>query len=375
VTDKGGKRDRNKFVKHRSVSAAVLATLSVLVFLRQPTTAQKSRSPTASGRDERELRQEACLNARTKLWAVVLIVAWRTALATAQDLAPRAYVITPLHTSAITLTWSFYDGGLNFNGTVPITGATGTYHVPVFSCYHSLNFFGRSANITASLPYAVGNFRGNVLGNGVSVYRSGLMDFSARLSVNLLGGPAIELQQFAKWKQRRILGASLKVVAPTGQYDPTKLINWGINRWAFKPELGYSQRWGKWMLDAYGGIWFYTENPQSFNVPFPVPQTQTPVGSFEGHFSGDLSNLMGRKTRAWVSLDGNFWWGGIASVFGIPNPKTEQTSSRIGGTVSVPYSKHQSIKVGYSGGSYSRFGGSYQNLQVAWQYSWVGKRW
>src|SRR5215468_7543601 len=104
------------------------------------------------------------LNARTKLRAIVLIVVWRTTLTTAQDLAPRAYGITPLHTNAITLTWSFYDGGLNFNGTVPITGATGTYHVPVGSYYHSLNFFGRSANITASLPYAVGTFSGNVLG-------------------------------------------------------------------------------------------------------------------------------------------------------------------------------------------------------------------
>lgn len=27
----------------------------------------------------------------------------------AQNLAPRAYVITPLHANAITLTWSFYD--------------------------------------------------------------------------------------------------------------------------------------------------------------------------------------------------------------------------------------------------------------------------
>jgi hypothetical protein len=51
----------------------------------------------------------------------------------AQDLAPRAYIITPLHSNTVTLTWSFYDGGLNFNGTIPITGATGTYNVPVFS--------------------------------------------------------------------------------------------------------------------------------------------------------------------------------------------------------------------------------------------------
>jgi hypothetical protein len=70
----------------------------------------------------------------------------------AQDLAPRAYIISPVHSNTVTLTWSFFNGGPNFNGTVPITGATGTYSVPIFSYYHSLNFFGRSANITASLP-------------------------------------------------------------------------------------------------------------------------------------------------------------------------------------------------------------------------------
>jgi len=47
MTDKGGKRDRNKFVKHRSVSAAVLATLSgVVAFLRQPLL---RRNPEARG--------------------------------------------------------------------------------------------------------------------------------------------------------------------------------------------------------------------------------------------------------------------------------------------------------------------------------------
>ena len=57
-----------------------------------------------------------------------------------------------------------------------------------------------------------------------------------------------------KWHQKTLLGVSLKVVAPTGQYDPTKLINLGANRWAFKPELGLSRRWGHWVLDAYGGV-------------------------------------------------------------------------------------------------------------------------
>src|SRR5579864_678682 len=64
----------------------------------------------------------------------------------AQDLSPRAYLITPLHSNAINLTYSFYHGGLDFNGLVPVTGATGTYSVPIFSLYHSFSFFGRSAN-------------------------------------------------------------------------------------------------------------------------------------------------------------------------------------------------------------------------------------
>jgi len=295
--------------------------------------------------------------------------------ARAQDLAPRAYIVTPVHSNAVTLTWSFYNGPVNFNGAVPIEGASGTYYVPVLSYFHSFNFFGRSANFTTSLPYGVGNFTGTVAGAEKTAYRSGLLDLSGRISVNLMGGPAMKVPEYVKWKQKRLLGASLKIIAPTGQYDPTKLINWGINRWAFKPELGYSERWGNWVLDAYAGAWFYTQNPASFHIPYPVPQTQAPVGAFEGHFSYDFSNLVGRKLRGWVSLDGNFWWGGIASVYNIPNPSTRQTSSRLGGTVSVPYTRHQSIKVSFSGGTYSRFGGDYQNLQVAWQYSWIGNKW
>ena len=292
----------------------------------------------------------------------------------AQDLAPRAYVITPVNANAVTLTYSFYDGGLNFGGTIPITGATGTYSVPVFSVYHAFNFFGRSANVTASLPYAVGNFSGKVLGTDKSIYRSGLLDLSARLSVNLVGGRALAAKDFPKWKQKLLLGASLKIVAPTGQYDPRALINWGINRWAFKPELGYSERWGNWVVDAYGGVWFYTTNSAYYSIPEPKPQTEEPIGSLEGHLSYDFSRPKGQTLRSWASLDGNFWWGGITALNGIRNLDTKQTSSRIGGTFSWPLTKHQSVKVAYSDGTYIRFGGNYQNLQVAWQYSWIGTK-
>ncbi len=289
-------------------------------------------------------------------------------MAMPQSLAPRAYTITPVNGNAVTLSWSFYDGGVNFNGTIPITGATGTYQVPLASYYHSFSLFGRSANITGFLPYGVGTFQGSVLGTQQQIYRSGLLDAGVRFSVNLKGGPAMSAPQFVKWKQKALLGVSLTVIAPTGQYNPRHLVNWGIHRWAFKPELGYSQRWGKWVLDAYGGAWFYTTNNSFYSVPNPLPQSEGPIGSFEGHLSYDFPQFR----RLWVSLDGNFWFGGATSLDGIPNSATRQTSSRIGGTASLPFSKHQSIKVSYSNGTYVRFGGNYQSVTVAWQYSWLG---
>jgi hypothetical protein len=236
------------------------------------------------------------------------------------------------------------------------------------SYYHSFGVAGHSANVTAALPYAVGTFQGDVFGTHRSIYRSGLADFQARLSVNLKGGPAMPVQEFLKWKQKVILGASLKIIAPTGQYDPNRLVNWGINRWAFKPELGYSERWGNWILDGYAGVWFYTKNDAFYSPPMPQPQTQSPIGSFEGHLSYDL----GKKGRLWASLDGNFWFGGTTTLSGIRNLKSRQTSSRIGGTFALPISRHQALKFSYSDGTYIRFGGNYQNVAVAWQYSWIG---
>src|SRR5664279_3758428 len=121
-------------------------------------------------------------------------ISWLLLLAVplcAQNLSPRAYVITPTQSNAVTATWSYYNGGLDYNGTVPIKDAKGSYNVPILSYYHAFNFFSRSANFNLSLPYAVGNFTGELNNQQHTVYRSGLLDFGARLSVNLYGGKAM----------------------------------------------------------------------------------------------------------------------------------------------------------------------------------------
>ena len=289
----------------------------------------------------------------------------------AQDLAPRAYLITPIHSNAVTLTYSFFDGSIDFNNALAVSGANGRYNVPVFGYYHTFSFFGRSANISAALPYAFGNFHGTAAEVEQHLYRSGLVDSSYRFSVNLKGGPAMPVREFIQWRQKVLLGVSLRVVAPTGQYDPTKLINWGANRWAFKPEFGYSHRRGDWIVDAYAGMWFYTTNHEYFshnaNFSGTRSQSENPIGAFEGHLSYDF------KPGVWISLDGNFWLGGKTSVEGVENPATKQQSSRLGGTAAIRIAKHQSLKFSYSDGTYVRYGGNYQSVSIGWQYSWLGK--
>jgi len=127
----------------------------------------------------------------------------------AQDLAPRGYIITPIHSNAITLSYGFYSGNLDF-GNLPITDATARASIPVLSYFHSMNFFGRTASVVVSLPYGVGNFRGKVLGTETNVYRSGLLDSVYRFSVNLKGGPAMTVQEYGSWRQKTIIGASLR---------------------------------------------------------------------------------------------------------------------------------------------------------------------
>ena len=291
-------------------------------------------------------------------------------LAHAQELNPRAYVITPTGTNVINVAYSYLEGNLQFAGAVPITGARATGNVTAFGYYRGFDLLGRSANFSLAVPYGIGDFEGTVADVPKNAHRSGFLDSSYRLAVNLIGGPAMEPQEFAKWHQDVLLGVSLKIVAPTGQYDPTLLVNWGSNRWAFKPEIGYSQRWNHWVLDGYAAEWFFTENTEYFsrNRYFPGvrSQTQSPVTAFEAHLSYDV------RPRLWVSLDANYWVGGETSVNGVSNPATGQKSSRVGVTASVPLTARQSIKISYSDGAYVRYGGNYHTIFASWQYGWVG---
>ena len=288
----------------------------------------------------------------------------------AQDLTPRAYLSAPVTSNAVILTYAFADGELLFDPTLPIEDAVGTIHTPVVTYFHQFDLFGHSANISGSLPFSSGTFSAAVNGQDRAVTRRGLADPAVRFAVNLLGGPALTPAEFVKTPPpRATLGASVKVIAPAGQYSPEFLINIGSNRWGFKPELGYTRRAKAVTLDMYAGVWFFTDNDEFFTPAAGGPlnvKSQTPIGAFEFHVSYDF------KPRLWLSADINYWRGGRTSVNGITNTATLQANSRFGVTGSVPLTRRQSVKVSYSEGFIVRIGGNYRILSMGWQYGWLG---
>ena len=298
-----------------------------------------------------------------------LVIVWVAGLvagvAGSQELAPRAYLVTPIGSNAVILSYSFFDGSVFTDPTVPIQNFKARYHSAVLSYYHAFNFFGRSANVTGSLPYALGNFQATVAAVENHVYRSGLADARVRFAVNLKGGPAMPLKEYINWHERTVLGASLAVVAPTGQYDAARLINPSIHRWAFKPELGFSRRLqNRWALDFYAGAWFFTPNNQYY--PGGYARAQQPIAVGEVHLNYYVT------PRFWASLDGNFWAGGQTTVNGI-SKADYQRNSRVGATVAIPLNQRQTLKFSYSRGAYISLGGDYKNVSAAWQYSWINR--
>ena len=174
----------------------------------------------------------------------------------------------------------------------------------------------------------------------------------------------MRLREYVTWREKALIGASLTVSMPSGQYDAARLVNPGANRWGMKPEVGFSRRWGHWAADWYAGVWFLTGNRNYY--PGHRVRTQEPIATVEAHVGYYL------KPRLWASVDANFWTGSRSTIDGLKR-QDRQRNSRIGGTVSIPVSQRHALKLGYSQGAYVTIGGAYKAFSTGWQYSWISR--
>jgi hypothetical protein len=244
--------------------------------------------------------------------------------------------------------------------SVPIEDIEATIDAGVAGYGRTFGLWGRSASVGVAVPYAWADVSGNIGENRQSVSRNGLADTRLRLAVNLIGGPALTPKEFAQRTPQTTLGASLVVIAPTGEYFPEKLINIGANRWGIKPELGLSVPWKRWMFDVYAGAWFFTDNDDFFGG---VRRSQDPITTVQGHVSYTI------RPRLWAAIDSTYYFGGQSTVNGVLK-QDRQENSRLGITMSLPIGAHQSLKMSWSEGASTRTGNDFSTWGIGWQYSW-----
>jgi len=276
-----------------------------------------------------------------------------------QDLEPKAYSASPVGAAFLVLGLSQSNGSVLTDPTLPLTDIAATlYAVPAAAGY-TFGLSGKLALVTVSLPYTWGDITGMVGEEARAVTRSGLADVRAKLSINLAGNPAMRLAEYAKTPRKTIVGTSLLVMAPTGQYDGSKLINLGTNRWAVKPEVGVAVPKGPWDFDGYLGVWLFTNNGDFF--PGGRTRSQDPVVALQGHASYTL------RPRLWVAVDATWYAGGGASVDS-GEPTGRLNNSRVGATLSFPMGRFQSFKIAYSTGVLVRSGTDFRTLSVGYQF-------
>ena len=211
------------------------------------------------------------------------------------------------------------------------------------------------------MPVIGGHVEGRYLGEPAEVGRFGLGDPRLRLAMNLYGAPAMTPKDFASYLQRLILGVSVTVAPPLGQYDPTKLINIGTNRWSIKPELGISRTYGQWVVEAMAGVWFFTDNTNFLGGRI---REQDPIVATQVHLTFKFKRSM------WLAADANYYTGGQTTIGGRQNLDL-QRNSRIGATFSSALDRNQAIRMSVSQGAFTTIGAAFTSIGASYSYVWV----
>jgi hypothetical protein len=278
----------------------------------------------------------------------------------AQSMEPLSYTNSPIGLNFLVAGYSYQTGNVLVDPSLPLKNVKATVDNALLAYSRIVNFWGQSGSVAIVLPYAWLSASGDVFEQQMKVNRTGLADLTMRLSINLYGAPAVSLKEYAGYHQDLIVGTSLSVTAPSGQYIPSKLVNIGTNRWSAKPEIGISKAVSRWTLEGAAGVTFFTDNDEYFGAN---TRHQDALFSLQGHVIYNFTRKM------WAALDSTYYSGGRTSLNGSLDNDL-QTNSRWGGTYAYSLARQNSIKLYFSSGLTARTGSEFRIYGIGWQYRW-----
>jgi len=282
--------------------------------------------------------------------------------ARAQDIEPRSFSNAPVGVNFLIGGYAHTKGGLEFDSATQIANTKLKTSSAVFGYARVLDLWGMSGKFDVIAPYTWLSGTADFRGASIERVVDGQLDPRFRLSVNFYGAPALSLQEFRNYRQDVIVGASLQVSAPLGQYDETRIVNLGANRWWFKPQLGAAKALGPWTLEGTVAATIYTDNKDFYGGS---TRSQDPIYSTQAHV------IYGFDSGVWASLDATYFTGGRTTLDGVRGDDL-QKNWRLGATLALPVDVQNSIKLFASSGVSARTGNNFDLLGVAWQYRWGG---
>jgi hypothetical protein len=284
--------------------------------------------------------------------------------ARAQSIEPRLFANAPVGLNFLLVGYTRSSGGVLLDPSVPLEDASIRVHSSLLGYARSVSVAGRSAQIQILAPYAWLSGEASLESTGEVRTREvdGFGDPLLRFAVNLHGAPALPAAKFGGYRQDLVIGVSLLVTPPLGQYDPDRLVNLGTNRWSFRPEFGFSKAVGRWLLEATGAATLYTDNDDFFGRQH---REQDPIYSAQGHV------IYNFKPGAWMALDGTYYTGGRTTIDGVEGDDLLR-NTRFGITGALPVDRRSSVKVYVSEGVSTRVGDDFLLAGVAWQLRWGG---
>jgi hypothetical protein len=293
-------------------------------------------------------------------WFALLMLVQLFTTVRAQELEPRAYANTPVGMKFLVTGYGYNEGDMLFDPTVPIEGAHASMDIGLLAYAQAFSVGGNSAKWGVAVPFAAMDASGYVAGDFQERQVTGLADPTMLISVNFFGAPAVSLPEFRGYRQDTIIGATLKVSLPIGQYDSGRLINIGTNRWSVRPEIGVSHAMGRWIIEGAAAISWYATNDEFFRGK---TLEQDLIYSAQGHL------IYSHKSGVWAALDATYYVGGQTSIDGV-RKNNELNNWRVGVTLAAPISKYHSIKFAASRGVSTRTGTDFDAYLLAWQIRW-----
>ncbi len=221
--------------------------------------------------------------------------------------------------------------GANIEATLALAGYGRTF-----------TLFGRSALAAVLLP--MGQITGEVAAAGqtVSDAARGFGDPTFELDINLIGPPAQKsLVDALRYEPGFSLDVIVDLAVPIGEYDNSRSLNLGQNRWYGRIGAPIVWQLGAWVpgrrttLEFLPAVWLFGENDDFVGQTLATD----PLFQLDAHLTRDFTE------RLWGSLDGSWYQGGKASVDGVEGEALDNLA--FGLTLGYQINDNLGLTVGY----------------------------